>query len=399
MLQRTNGSQLTIVLTLKGRHLHTLRWLWHADRVRLPFHVVVADGAVHPSISRIMKNTKSFPNLSFEYHEYDDASLSDFYRKCANAVGKVKTPYVRFADNDDFLFVSGSRRNVEFLDNNRDYVCAQGGVAGFSLQERRDDLPNVTGVLSELNYRYANTYVSRDIAEPSALERVLGEARHYHSIYYGTYRTTTLKTIVDEVVLHDFSSTQIHERFSALRAVAIGKVRSDPSCLSYLRQKGVSLRLTSSRDWVYHLVRERYTQDIQSMVSGLAETLADANGKDREVIEEQLREAYGEHLREWLSNRYGIPKKRLRSYFSFAKKGLRFVPKRKFVRESFFRRLSADGAPWEVVDLHRKELVEIETTLDGEGFRNFVERWAPDLLLRGSARSSATMAYADTNSA
>ena len=47
-------SRVTILLTLKGRDLYTLRWLWHANRVSLPFPVVIADGEVNPIVARLI---------------------------------------------------------------------------------------------------------------------------------------------------------------------------------------------------------------------------------------------------------------------------------------------------------------------------------------------------------
>ena len=63
---------LTILLTLRGRHLHTLRWMWHANRVGLPCHVIIADGEVHPTIDRLLSDPGNFRNLSYEYHRHHD---------------------------------------------------------------------------------------------------------------------------------------------------------------------------------------------------------------------------------------------------------------------------------------------------------------------------------------
>jgi glycosyltransferase domain-containing protein len=200
-------TDLTILLTLKGRHLHTLRWLWHADRVRLPFHVFVADGEVHPSIERILSDRRSFPNLSYEYHRYEDRSFSDFFRKCADALARISTPYVKMSDNDDFLFPSGVERCMAFLGRERDYVCAGGGIPGFSLAPDGGVLHNVVGAIERLRYRCFDdgSYDCRDVDDPSAAKRVLEELRHYLSVYYYVYRTDALRIIADEIRECDFS--------------------------------------------------------------------------------------------------------------------------------------------------------------------------------------------------
>src|SRR5438874_1114489 len=114
------ATKLTILLPLKGRHLHTLRFFWHANRYGLPYRFLVADGEVHPVVARLLgKPERVFPNLDIEYVQYpNDVDLSRYYEKLADAVSRVRTPYVMHADNDDFLMASGVDHCVKFLESN-----------------------------------------------------------------------------------------------------------------------------------------------------------------------------------------------------------------------------------------------------------------------------------------
>ena len=76
-----NLSSLTIVLTLKGRDLFTLRWLWHANKFHIPFKILIADGEVNPLIRALLVQGNLFPNLQIEYREYSDFTYNDFYKK------------------------------------------------------------------------------------------------------------------------------------------------------------------------------------------------------------------------------------------------------------------------------------------------------------------------------
>ena len=75
--------RLTIVLPLKGRYLFTLRFLWHANRARLPYRFIVADGQVHPVLAEILENSHThFSELDIEYIRYpDDVDFSRFFAK------------------------------------------------------------------------------------------------------------------------------------------------------------------------------------------------------------------------------------------------------------------------------------------------------------------------------
>jgi hypothetical protein len=44
--------RLTIVMPLKGRHLFTFRFLWHANRMRLPYRFLIADGQVNEAVAQ-----------------------------------------------------------------------------------------------------------------------------------------------------------------------------------------------------------------------------------------------------------------------------------------------------------------------------------------------------------
>ena len=127
--------RLTIVLPLKGRPLFTLRFLWHANRARMPFRFLIADGEVRPPLGEILENSRElFPHLDIEYVRYpDDANWGRYFEKMRDALRRVRTPYVMLADNDDFLAPAGIERCMEFLDSRPDYACCAGGIAGFSL--------------------------------------------------------------------------------------------------------------------------------------------------------------------------------------------------------------------------------------------------------------------------
>ena len=108
--------RLTIILPLKGRYLFTLRFLWHANRARLPYPIVIADGQVRPALAKILENSREhFANLDVTYLRYpDDIDYHSYLFKMVDALRRVKTPYAMLADNDDFIARAGTERSLEF---------------------------------------------------------------------------------------------------------------------------------------------------------------------------------------------------------------------------------------------------------------------------------------------
>src|ERR1700676_638227 len=127
--------RLTIVLPLKGRHLFTLRFLWHANKARLPYRLLIADGQVDEAVASYLENSRDiFPNLDIEYVRYpNDSDYSRFFAKMSDALSRVRTPYAMMADNDEFLRIQGIEQALDFLDANADYVCCSGRAAAFSV--------------------------------------------------------------------------------------------------------------------------------------------------------------------------------------------------------------------------------------------------------------------------
>jgi glycosyltransferase domain-containing protein len=123
---------LTVVLTLKDRVAFTWRWLAYADSVAFPFKVLIADGGADEAVPRILADRTRFPRVDYEYVRYPyDAGYADYYAKTADALERVRTPYVVLADNDD-LFVPGSlQESADFLEANPDYVACAGQWAIF----------------------------------------------------------------------------------------------------------------------------------------------------------------------------------------------------------------------------------------------------------------------------
>jgi glycosyltransferase domain-containing protein len=286
-----NTPRLTIVLPLKGRQLFTLRFLWHADSEKLPYRFVIADGQVAPKLASLLENSRElFPNLDIDYVRYpDDADFGHYFRKIADALHRVRTPYVMLADNDDFLVFTGLERSMDFLDAKLDYVCCGGGIAGFALYSPAHD--GLVGPFNQFTYRYAARDRSFDAGLSSSAERLVSGFNNSWS-YYAVFRSAALLEIWQDVVQIDFSDLQLLEIFCAMRTLTLGKARSDPATVAYLRQYWTSLRSAFPNDWVHHLLRSRFSTDFGTMVGRVSGVVASSDDCDEaNIAERKLRDA------------------------------------------------------------------------------------------------------------
>ncbi len=381
------GGKLTIFLPLKGRHLHTLRWMWHANRTRLPYHVIIADGEVEPQIARLLEDPTTFPDLSYEYHRHHDHSLSAFYAKCASAIERVTTPYVMICDNDDFVLPTGIEQCLEFLAQHPDHVAATAGIPGFSVAERSDRWNLVTGPLCRLHYRCFDdgSYDIHSFDQPSAAARVRDQIGKFRSLYYSVYRTAAMQTIQRDVRALDPSDLVVHERFSALRALTLGKVHGDTSAMHYLRQGNSSSGFTKQKDWADHLIESRLPQDVRAMAERIS-SVASEDPEERTRIDREIRESFAAYLRNFFAGttlHLRFPRLfKVKQTILGIRSALSMPIEWRVARQqrAVFKQLAEDRATQAVVDAHRRELRAIEETLEGTGLHAFVETHAPALL-------------------
>lgn len=378
------NNDLTILLTVRGRHLHTLRWMWHANRIHLPYHVIIADGEVHPTIDRLLSDPATFPNLSYEYHRYCDITYSDFYKKLIDIIRRVKTEFVMSSDNDDFLIETGIQKSIEYLKNDPEYVCAGGGIPFFSIDANRE-LPNlIIGSIVNMRFGYANQ--CRDIAFSSVSERVMDEIVRYQPVSYHVYRAPALRVIYGEFETHDFSDLSVAEFYHALRTVTIGKVHTNPAVICYIRQTGTSTNAMVSNDWVYYLLRGKLPQDFRALASAISEEVMRIDGNISVEFREDILAAYANYIRHMLGAtmmRHRFPRLfRLKQRLLWLK-GVRVIPQwvqRRLQMKRFWRMLSSYGADGTLMAAHKEEFLNIETTLRGDDFLLFVKVNAPDLI-------------------
>jgi glycosyltransferase domain-containing protein len=371
--------RLSIVLPLRGRHLFTLRFLWHANKVRLPYKFVIPDGQVHPELARLLEDPgKIFPELAIEYIRCpDDVNFGCYFVKMLDAMERVRTPYVMFADNDDFLAFSGIESSLDFLEENPDYVCCGGGIAGFSAYSGENPaLSGLIGPLNQLSFRYMPYDRSIDLGSSSMTERLVRGLRNSWS-WYAVYRTPALNTIRREVVEMNLGDLQLHEKFCAMRTLTLGKARSDSATISYLRQYWTSLQYSYVKDWVHHIFRSRVNTDFAIIMDRISELAAVADNMDRKIVFEKLFAEYTPWFSQFLMRNYGSLAI-LRGYVRTTAPGiLTWLKTRRrfsvlFERRAVLANLRKNGASENYIRRFVDEFAEMENVLVGDEFRDFV---------------------------
>ena len=128
-------SELTIILLLKNRKEFNNRFIDFFLENKSNYNLIISDGSrkkIQPDILKKIKNNKSIEYVKF----IEDKSYNTFYKKIFKTLKLVKTKYVLFAANDDFLIFDTIKLCLKFLKKNKSYIGAGGRMIGFEMSKK-----------------------------------------------------------------------------------------------------------------------------------------------------------------------------------------------------------------------------------------------------------------------
>jgi len=262
------NTDLTILLTTKGRDLFTLRWLWYANAIKLPYHIYIADGQPNDIIVKILADKNNFPNISYQHELYNDAGYKEYYRKIEHALNKINTKYVMLSDNDDFLLPEGIARSISFLNFNESFVGASGRVGFFYVSPNMKKSSNNLFGSPKYIFPEQGGYAPRNIEDVKAAERIKRATDFYNVTYYSVFRTNALHNAATENADICFNSLLSTELFFHLRVLCAGSVYFDKNSSSYIRQLGTSAG-DGGEDIFHELVSSRLSEDYTNLIRSI----------------------------------------------------------------------------------------------------------------------------------
>lgn len=274
----STAAQLTILLTLKDRVPFTHRWLDYAVAVGLPFRVLVADGGAEEGVAEAVA-ARQAAGLDVEYVRYPfDQTYAHYYAKLADALSRVTTPLVVFADNDDFFFKDGLSQAVEFLQHHPGHVACGGRCAMFGVTDA-GAVGGADAVYGRaVEWKYSSLLFS-DLAD-SAAGRLRDRSRD--DVFYSVHRTHLLRRHLE--VIRDFNPSDLFlmdETVMFLTAIA-GKTRQ-LDCLYIARQQdspGSTGGTHEARfgDWFGRMLVPTWSDDFARFADVTSAALAQADG-------------------------------------------------------------------------------------------------------------------------
>jgi len=289
--------RLTIVLTLKDRAPFTLRWMAYAEHVRLPFRVLIADGGTDQRVADLLSDPARFPSVRYEYVRYPaDQSLSDYYRKLADATARVQTPYLVMGDNDDLFVVEGLLHCLDYLDAHPGVFGCEGEPVSFNVETppALSNLHLVYGRARFHNAEFRQQPGIRSITGATAEQRVLS-AMTAVSTWYAVFRSQA--RAAHYAILRDLNPTDllVGEFMMMALSVVPGDLHREP-ILHLLRQADdieSSGRDTLRRaDGFDRMLWDTWSHDFTNAVNAICRAVAAQDGISQDDLIPSIKAAY-----------------------------------------------------------------------------------------------------------
>lgn len=282
---KNSKQQLTIILTLKDRVQFTYRWMHYMNDIKCPYPILIADGGIDKEIEDYLTDKQNYPDLDYTYIRYPaDKTLADFYKKFIAVIGLVKTPYLLFADNDDFFLLDKIPQFINFLNQNLDYTACGGSNVHLSLLSETNLIVNST---SSENYIATCTDISRSVENNTGLERIehfmkFADMHDLWSCWYQVQRTTSIVKAFSFIDRYHFMDIVAYEIHIHLNLLLNGKYKELKTPF-YVRQAGTS-QMTSEANIGINLI-ERFVKnnafdELHKSINSIIPELS-VDGKDR----------------------------------------------------------------------------------------------------------------------
>ena len=152
--------KLTIILFLKERKNLNKRFIDFFCENNLNFNLIISDGSKKKIDKSLLEQIKK--NKFIEYFKFpEDKSYAIYYKKIYKSLKLVKTKYVFFASNDDFIIYKNLKKCVDFLTSQNKYIGCGGTMIGFELSKINNQdfkLSNFHNIYKNINLDHVNNF-------------------------------------------------------------------------------------------------------------------------------------------------------------------------------------------------------------------------------------------------
>lgn len=267
-------SDITIIIPTYNRPRQLNRLLSYYSKFK--FQIIVGDSSPN-----------SFPNLkkykNIKYYHYPNFPYA---KKLPLIYNKVRTKYVLFCADDDFILPKAIKKCVEFLEKNPDYNSAHGHYVFFEDHQR-----------SLAVYPFYLKSINLDISSNKPSERVKHLLSLYMQLLYAVTKTSDIKLAFKLLRRNPkIKNDNLVELFQAIILCINGKSKTLPN-LYCAREVTPNSARTHTKDLDVYYRQPKHSKQYQAWFDSITKHLSTKEKIPLEKAEEVLNEAVRLYLK------------------------------------------------------------------------------------------------------
>ena len=187
-----NKYKITIIVPLKDRDYYVK--IWFKKNIISEFYYIFADGSI-TNENQIFFDSINLSNVKYIRYK-PDTSAHLYLSKMHDAISQIKTEYVMTADDDDFLNYKGIIKCINFLDINKNYICASGMICkvwnNFDINKKN----NFKNIKYKIYPEFLNELINlNDKVNLDGLITYLDNSIDTNYLWYAVYRKDKFENI------------------------------------------------------------------------------------------------------------------------------------------------------------------------------------------------------------
>lgn len=268
----TTLKKATVIIPAHNRPKHLRRLLDYYSQTDL--EIIIPD-----SSDQIFPLIKDYPQVKYLFRP-----KLHFLLKIKEIIPLIKTPYVFYCADDDFITPNGIKQMIKFLDNHPDYSSAQGHYLTFTHLGK--------------NIKFTPRYIrhfNKEITGNTPRERLQQEENMYASILYSVIRTDAFikiyKFAFDNKENPRFSNLFLAEEYFNHAALIIGKHITIP-CFYSARERIPNSATDTTIPFSVICNSKEHQEQFNGFLTALSLILHAEEKSNKETTKESSKEEY-----------------------------------------------------------------------------------------------------------
>jgi len=277
-------NDITIIIPTHNRHDYLKRVLnlYQAFTIK----IIIVDSTPTKFIDECLQNEnvvyKHTPNRNWGLKWYEALHL-------------VKTNYVLYCADDDFIFPKAINESVNFLNANKDYVCIQGRILFYKYLYNKKNLEyNLTDGTQDTNFLQKKFCVDAD----NISDRVLQCMEPYRHVSYSIHRLENIYEIYQ--LLLDFNQLNLIEVALVIMTAINGKTK-ELDHIFHLREYINKSRMGPAEISIAELIKSNHIeyQKVHTIISNyIQKNDKNMSAREASALVTKSFDAYGSFISE-----------------------------------------------------------------------------------------------------